>query len=255
MLKLAPVPVPDLSGKTILVTGAGRGIGAELVRILVSRGAEVYAGVHSAAPIEDLPPAARTISLDVTSPVETEAALDLIRREAGKLDALVNNAGVIEPIGHLADVSSAALTQAFEVNVAGVHRMSAVALPLLRVRGGCVVNAGTGAATTPLEGWTAYCVTKAALHMLTRMMALEFADKGVRAYFIGIPPTDTSMQSLIRGSGLNPVSQIPQTNLIACQVPASCMAWLCSDAANALKESILDVRQEPFASMMTAPSS
>lgn len=255
MLKLAPVPVPDLSGKTILVTGAGRGIGAELVRILVSRGAEVYAGVHSAAPIEDLPPAARTISLDVTSPVETEAALDLIRREAGKLDALVNNAGVIEPIGHLADVSSAALTQAFEVNVAGVHRMSAVALPLLRVRGGCVVNAGTGAATTPLEGWTAYCVTKAALHMLTRMMALEFADKGVRAYFIGI-----SADGYVHAEPdprLRPQSSQPDPADESDRMPGACVLYglAVQRRRERAERIILDVRQEPFASMMTAPSS
>ena len=130
--------------------------------------------------------------------------------------------------------------------------MTVAALPLLRASKGVVINAGTGAATTPLEGWTAYCTSKAALHMLTRMMAVELAADGVRAFFLGIPPTDTSMQGSIRASGLNPISRLPQSDLLDCSVPASCMAWLCSDAANSLREVLLDVRQEPFVSMRAA---
>ncbi len=75
----------------------------------------------------------------------------------------------------------------------------------------------------------------------------------MRSYFLGIPPTDTAMQGAIRASGLNPISQIPQEKLVVPAVPASCLAWLCSDAARAVSEVLLDVRQPVFTEMMALP--
>jgi len=252
MFDLQPVPVPDLSDKTILITGGGRGIGAELVRILVAKGAKVFAGVHRLGrdALEALPSAAVLLDLDVTSQGETNAAIARIQSEAGRLDVLVNNAGVIDPIGHLSTLSSDDLMPAFAVNVVGVHRITVAALPLLKQSKGVVINAGTGAATTPMEGWTAYCASKAGLHMLTRMFDLELSGDGIKCFFVGIPPTNTSMQGAIRDSGLNPVSKIAQTDLVSADVPASVMAWLCSSQAREVDELLLDVRQERFKAMM-----
>ena len=216
MFNLAPVPVPDLNGRTILVTGAGRGIGAELVRLLVDRGARVYAGVFGEA--EALPPAATVLSLDVTKQAAVDAVVARSAREAGRLDVLVNNAGTITPIGHLATLPSDALAPAFAVNVIGVHRMVVAALPLLRASRG--------------------------------MMALELGPEGIQTVFIGIPPTDTAMQAEIRAAGLNPISKIPQEKLVPTTVPASVMAYLCSAAARSIDETMLDVRQDRFTAMM-----
>lgn len=247
MFNLAAVPVPDLTGRTILVTGAGKGIGAALVRILHAKGARVFAGVYAAEPVEPLPLGVTILPLDVTRQADVDAAVGRIT-DLGRLDVLVNNAGLIAPIGPLADLSSDALAPAFAVNVIGVHRMVTACLPLLRASNGHVVNAGTGAATTPMEGWTAYCTSKAAMHMLTRMMAMELAP--MKCFFLGIPPTDTAMQGEIRTAGLNPISQIPQSKLVPADVPASVMAWLCSDAARAVDDVVLDVRQDRFTTMM-----
>ena len=249
MFNLAPVPVPDLSGRVILITGAGKGIGAELVRILHESGALVYAGVYPGEATEPLPHGVTVIPLDVTLQADADAALSRIAAEVGRLDVLVNNAGMIKPIGSLADIETDQLAPAFAVNVMGVHRMVVAALPLLRASQGTVVNAGTGAATTAMEGWTAYCTTKAGLLMLTRMMALEL---GLRVHFLGIPPTDTAMQGEIRASGMNAISQIPQGSLVAPKVPASCLAWLCGKDPG-ISEVVLDVRQEVFTRMMTLP--
>lgn len=253
MFNLAPVPVPDLSGKTILITGAGKGIGAELVRLLKAQGATVYAGVYPAEAVEPLPADVIVLPLDVTKQADVDAAIARITAESGRLDALVNNAGIINPIGPLASLNSDALAPAFAVNVIGVHRMSVAALPLLTASQGAIVNAGTGAATTPMEGWTAYCASKAGMHMLTRMMAMELAGQGVRVHFVGIPPTDTAMQTSIRAAGLNPISKIPQEKLVAPAVPASVLAYMCADAARAITEVLLDVRQPVFTAMMDLP--
>lgn len=252
MFNLAPVPVPDLSGKIVLVTGAGRGIGAEVVRVLAANGAKVFAGLFDkhADTHEPLPGSVIRLSLDVTSQAQVDAAVERVRSEAGGLDVLINNAGTIEPIGHLTGLSSDDLIPALATNVAGVHRMTVAALPLLRDSGGVIINAGTGAATTPMEGWTAYCTSKAAMHMLTRMFDLELAADGVQSFFIGIPPTDTAMQDTIRESGLNPISQIAQSDLVPTAVSASVIAWLCGPEARKLDEVLLDVRQERFTAMM-----
>ncbi|MEI6098033.1 MAG: SDR family oxidoreductase [Alphaproteobacteria bacterium] len=249
MFNLAPVPVPDLTGRTVLVTGAGKGIGAELVRILHAKGARTYAGVYTVDFAEDCPEGVTQLTLDVTSQSDVDAAIARITTEAGGLDVLVNNAGVINPIEHLALTATDDLAHAFAVNVMGVHRMTLAALPLLRAARGTVLNAGTGAATTAMEGWTAYCSSKAGMQMLTRMMALELEREGLRIFFLGIPPTDTGMQDKIRASGLNPISQIPKDKLVPTHVPASVMAHLCGPNP-AMKEVLLDVRQEVFAKMM-----
>ena len=253
MFNLAPVPVPDLTGRTVLVTGAGKGIGAELVRILHQNGAKTYAGVYPVDSAEPLPDGVTQLTLDVTSQADVDAAIARITVETGRLDVLVNNAGVINPIGPLAELATDDLAPAFAVNVMGVHRMTKAALPLLRASHGTILNAGTGAATTAMEGWTAYCSTKAGMQMLTRMMALELARDGLRIYFLGIPPTDTAMQAKIRASGLNPVSQIPQDKLVPTKVPASCMAHLCGPNPT-MTEVLLDCRHEAFTKLMNLPA-
>ena len=197
-----------------------------------------------------LPGAATVMPLDVTRQGDAEAAIARIAAEAGRLDVLVNNAGVIAPIGPLATLRSDDLMPAFAVNVIGVHRMAVAALPLLRASRGAIVNAGTGAATTPMEGWTAYCSSKAGVHMLTRMLALELGPEGIASFFVGIPPTDTAMQAEIRAAGLNPISKIPQEKLVPVAVPASVLAYMCSAQARGIDEVLLDVRQERFTAMM-----
>jgi NAD(P)-dependent dehydrogenase (short-subunit alcohol dehydrogenase family) len=249
MFNLAKVPVPDLTGKTVLVTGAGRGIGAATVTTLVAHGATVFAGFYGAADMGALA-GAITFPLDVSDQASVTAAVGQVEAFGGSLDVLVNNAGIISPIGHLAHLQSDALKAAFDVNVIGLHRMTTACLPLLRASKGVVVNAGTGAATTAMEGWTAYCTSKAAARMMTQMMALELGPQGIQSFFIGIPPTDTGMQAEIRQAGLNPISKIPQSSLVHPDVPASVIAWLCSAAARAVDEVLLDVRQDRFTAMM-----
>ena len=252
MFNLSPVDVPDLSGKTFLITGAGRGIGAVLAGILAENGARVFAGVfRQVEPTwASFLKKAEIIQLDVTDQLDVDHAVSRIRDEAGQLNGLINNAGVIAPIGHVDTIATDGLHPAFNVNVLGVHRMTCAALPMLKASKGVVINAGTGAATTPMEGWAAYCSSKAAVRMLTQMFAAEVSGSGVQFFFLGIPPTDTAMQAQIRESGLNPISQIKREDLVAPEVPASAIAWLCGPEARKLDEALLDVRNEPFKSMM-----
>jgi len=252
MFDLSPIEAPDLSGKTILVTGAGRGIGAVLARLLADKGARVYAGLFQGVDpaCAGLLDGCAQVDLDVTHPSSVASIMARIGSEAGTLDALVNNAGAITPIGHIDTLATESLRGAYEVNTLGLHRMTCAALPLLRASGGVVVNAGTGAATTPMEGWAAYCSSKAAARMMTLMFAKDMEASGVQFFFLGIPPTDTDMQAEIRTAGLNPISKIAQGDLVRPEVPASVMAWLCGPEARRLEDVVLDVRDEFFRSMM-----
>ena len=253
MFDLSPIAVPDLSGKTILVTGAGRGIGSTLARLLADKGARVYAGIYRGLDpaFAGLLDGCTQVDLDVTDPGSVASVITRIRHETGTLDALVNNAGTIAPIGHVDALPTESLRNAFDVNALGLHRMTCAALPLLKDSKGVVVNAGTGAATTPMEGWAAYCSSKAAARMMTMMFAKDLEGSGVKFFFIGIPPTDTGMQAEIRTAGLNPISEIAQEDLVRPEVPASVMAWLCSPTAREHEDVLLDVRDDLFRNMMS----
>lgn len=252
MFDLSPIDVPDLQGRTILVTGAGRGIGAVLAGVLAAKGARVYAGIYRGvdAAFSGHLEGCIKVDLDVTDNESVDAAVKRIMSEAEKLDVLVNNAGTIAPIGHVDTLSTDSLQNAYAVNALGLHRMTCAALPLLRASKGTVVNAGTGAATTAMEGWAAYCSSKAAARMMTLMFAKDMEGSGVKFFFIGIPPTDTDMQAEIRDAGLNPISKIAQQDLVRPLVPASVMAWLCSQVAREREDVLLDVRDDFFRSMM-----
>ena len=243
---LHAVPVPDLSGKSILVTGAGRGIGLILAGLLAEHGAQVFAGVKDGSP-QEIAKALKNVN--VLEPESIAAAIHIVKDKAGKLDALVNNAGSINPIGHVDAINSDAFARVFDVNVVGMHRMILASLPMLEASKGVIVNAGTGAATTPMEGWTAYCSSKAAARMLTQMCQMELGPRGVQSFFIGIPPTDTAMQGEIRQAGLNAISKIPQEQLVDPAIPASVMAWLCGPEARKLEECLLDTRDAFFQDM------
>ncbi|TNC74866.1 SDR family oxidoreductase [Rubellimicrobium roseum] len=250
MFDLHPVPVPDLSGRRVFVTGAGRGIGAALARVLTRHGAHVVAGVHGEA--EALPDDVTAVPLDVTDDASVRAAAAQVRETMGGLDVLVNNAGLISTIRPLAELSADELSPAFDVNVLGLHRVTMACLPMLEEARGLILNAGTGAATKAMEGWTAYCTSKAAARMLTMMQDLELSPRGVHARFVGIPPTDTAMQAEIREAGLNPISKIPQKDLVHPDVPATVLAWLCASANRDREEVLLDVRDDLFRGMMAA---
>lgn len=254
---LHAVPLPYLTGKSILVTGAGRGIGLMLAGLLSESGAQVFAGVKDGSPeeIAQQLPNVTVLDLDVTQPASIAAAIQAVKDKAGKLDALVNNAGSISPIGHVDKIDSDAFGRVFDVNVVGMHRMILASLPMLEASQGVIVNAGTGAATTPMEGWTAYCSSKAAARMLTQMCQKELGPRGVQSFFIGIPPTDTAMQGEIREAGLNDISKIPQEQLVEPGIPASVMAWLCGPDARQLDECLLDTRDAFFQDMARAAMS
>jgi NAD(P)-dependent dehydrogenase (short-subunit alcohol dehydrogenase family) len=227
----------DMNGKTVMITGASRGIGAEAARVFAAAGANVALVARSNDAIAALAAqiGAKAIALpcDVASYDGVASAVETTVQTFGSLDVLINNAGVIEPISHLSEADPQEWTQVIDVNLNGVFYGMRAALPVMKSNGGgSILTISSGAAHHPIEAWSHYCASKAAVNMLTRCVHLEEAEHGSRA--IGLSPgtVATQMQREIKASGINPVSQLNWEDHIPADWPARCLLWMCSSAAD-----------------------
>lgn len=231
----------DFKNRTILVTGASRGIGAAIVRWFAAEGANVVMFARSGDALtglsEEIAAAggkAVAAEGDVAVYADFVRAVALAESTFGGLDILVNNAGVIDPIARLADSDPAGWGQAIDINLKGVYHGIHAAIPaLLRSGGGTIINMSSGAATSALEGWSHYCAAKAGVLSLTACAAREYGPEGIRV--IGLSPgtVATDMQVAIRASGVNPVSKLDPAVHISPEWVARGVAYLCGPEGEA----------------------
>jgi 3-oxoacyl-[acyl-carrier protein] reductase len=247
-----------LAGKIVIVTGAGRGIGAAAAEALAKAGASLVLAARTASQTEGIAQSimraggtAIAVPCDVSRWPAMRQLVDATLQRFGKIDALINNAGVVEPIARIAESDPAAWARSIEINLIGAyHAVRAVLPPMLAAGGGTIVNVSSGAAHNPLEGWAAYCSAKAGLAMLTRGIAQEHAAQGIRVFGFQPGTTDTDMQVIIRASGINPISQIPRANLTPVAHPAAAIVYLCTAAADDLAGKEFSLRDEVFRSRL-----
>ena len=225
----------SMKNTTVIITGASRGIGAATARHFAGLGADLVLLATSADRLEALADElasehyeVHVIAGSVADYAVLEKAADTALGIRGRIDVLVNNAGVIEPIARMAESSPENWSQAIDVNVKGVYYGLRAVLPHMISAGtGTVVNLSSGAATGALEGWSSYCASKAAVLSLTRCAHKEAVDSGVRVVGISPGTVETDMQTEIRESGVNPVSQLPQSAHIPAEWVAKSIAFLC----------------------------
>jgi NAD(P)-dependent dehydrogenase (short-subunit alcohol dehydrogenase family) len=222
--------------RTAIITGASRGIGAATAVALAELGIAPALFVRDAGSAESVAQAVRdrgmACHIEVCDVADHRSVCEAVARTIGAwghLDIVINNAGRIDPIGYLADTDPAEWSLAFQVNVIGAYHVIRETMPFLLDKGGVVINLSTGAAHTPRDGWSAYCSSKAALAMLTRSVANEYADKGVFAYGLQPGLVDTEMQVRIRQAGINEISRIPRSQLDQPDRSAKIIAWLASE--------------------------
>lgn len=241
--------MPEISGKTVLITGAGRGIGEAAARAFVARGAKVGLigrdGTRMAGLAAELGAGALPLACDVADFAQVETAVARMLGTFGRLDVLINNAGVIEPIAPLSAVDPAAWSRSIDINLKGVFHGMRAAMPVMAAQGGGrIITVSSGAAHAPLEGWSAYCAGKAGAAMLTAACDLEGQAIGVRAMGISPGTVATDMQKTIRASGINRVSQLDPSAHIPPEWPAQALLWMCTADADAFLGQEISLRDE-----------
>lgn len=239
----------SVDGKTVMITGASRGIGEAAARVFASAGANVVLTARGSEAIAriagDIGGTALAVPCDVSRYSDVEAAVAAARDAFGPVDILVNNAGAVEPIAHLATSDPEGWGQVIDVNLKGVyHGMRAVLPEMIARGGGTILTVSSGAAHAPVEAWSHYCASKAGAAMLTRMIDKENRDDGIRA--IGLSPgtVATEMQREIKASGINPVSKLDWSDHFPPEWPAKALLWMCSADADEFVGGEISLRDE-----------
>lgn len=192
------------AGTVAVITGASRGLGAGMAARFAEAGMRMGLCARTVPPVPDgaSPESAVTAAVDVTNADAVDRFGAAIAERFGRIDLWINNAGVLGPIVQLRDADPPAVATNITINVIGVMHGSATFARHVRSRpgGGVLVNITSGAASRPYEGWAAYCASKAAVDQATRVIALEEAAAGLRAYAVGPGIVNTDMQALIRST-------------------------------------------------------
>jgi len=239
----------DLRGKTVLITGASRGIGAEAGRVFASAGANVALVARGADHITELAAEigdqAIAIPCDVSDYAQVEAAVQTCVDRFGGLDVLIGNAGVIEPISHLATADPAEWGKVIDINLKGVFYGMRAALPVMqKAGGGSILTISSGAAHGPVEAWSHYCSSKAGAAMLTSCLDKEERAQGIRAMGLSPGTVATQMQREIKSSGINPISKLAWEDHVPADWPAKTLLWMCSKDADDFIGTEISLRDE-----------
>lgn len=173
-----------LAGKVALVTGGARGIGEGIVRRFVAEGAQVLITdvleAEGKALAAELGAQTAYVSLDVTSASQWQAAIAEAEARFGKLNTLVNNAGIIV-FKRLDDLSEAEIRRIIDINLIGTMLGSQLAIPAMeRAGGGAIINMSSADGISGANSLTAYCASKFGVRGFTKALALELGPRGIR---------------------------------------------------------------------------
>jgi meso-butanediol dehydrogenase/(S,S)-butanediol dehydrogenase/diacetyl reductase len=218
-----------LDGKVAVVTGGASGIGEACVRLLERAGASVHIADLAADP-----------RIDVTD----RSALDALAARLDGLDVLVNAAGVLTENKPIDELSADDFRRNFEINVLGTLQACQAFGPLLRERGGAVVNVASQAALVSLPSQAAYTASKGAVAALTRSLAIDWAEHGVRVNAVAPGFTVTPMtaaffenETFVQAA----TRRIPLGRLLEADEIAGAIVFLASPLASAITGVVLPV--------------
>jgi NAD(P)-dependent dehydrogenase (short-subunit alcohol dehydrogenase family) len=214
-----------LQGRVAIVTGAGGDIGRAIAQRFSKAGAIVAMLDLYLVPTDGFEPdAVLSLACDISDPDAVAQAVARVAERFGRIDILVNNAAAETPLGSVCDISVESWKRTLNVNLTGAFLLCKYGIPHLRRQGGVILNIASqlGHVTTP--GRAAYSASKAALHSLTRSLALDHAVDGIRAVSLSPGGVLTSRvtrqagseeEAIARLAPLHPIGRIARPEEIA----------------------------------------
>jgi len=195
----------NLKNKAALVTGASRGLGAELAKGLARRGVRLALVARGEAALEEVARVIRAeggeahvLPADIGDKTAIHGLAGAAAAVLGPIDLLIHNASTLgpTPLRLLLDTECEDLARVLEVNLVGPFRLTKLLAGSMALRGqGLVVHISSDASVVPYSGWGAYSVSKAALDHLTRLWAVELDELGVRAFAVDPGEMNTAMHA------------------------------------------------------------
>lgn len=233
----------DLEGKIALVSGASRGIGEEIAKLLAEQGAHVIVSSRKAEDcqrvadaIRDQGGSASALACNIGKMEDIAAAFEQIEKLHGRLDILINNAAANPYFGHVLDTDLAAFNKTVEVNIRGYFFMSVAAGKIMKNQArGSIVNVASVNALQPGENQAIYSITKAAIVNMTKAFAKECGSLGIRvnALLPGLTKTKFSSALFDHEKIYNEwISKIPLRRHAEPREMAGAVLYLVSDAAS-----------------------
>jgi 3-oxoacyl-[acyl-carrier protein] reductase len=236
--------------KTVaIVTGGGSGMGAAIAETYAREGAHVAVvdvdGAAAAKVARKIGNTAIAIKCDVTKRADIDAAVLETASAFGGLNVLVNNAGVAHLNKPVLDIDEKEFDRVFAVNVKGLFMFTQAVVPLMKGKGGVIINIGSTAGLRPRPGLSAYNATKGAVHNLTKTLAVELAPDKIRVCAIAPVATDTPLLPTFLGPapGMREkfIATVPLGRLATAQDIADAALFLASDEAKFLTGNIMEV--------------
>jgi len=236
--------------KTVaIVTGGGSGMGEAIAETYAREGAHVAVvdvdGAAAAKVARKIGNTAIAIKCDVTRRSDIDAAVVETATAFGGLNVLVNNAGVAHVNKPVLDIDEKEFDRVFAVNVKGLFMFTQAVVPLMKGKGGVIINIGSTAGLRPRPGLSAYNATKGAVHNLTKTLAVELAPDKIRVCAIAPVATDTPLLPTFLGPapGMREkfIATVPLGRLATAQDIADAALFLASDEAKFLTGNIMEV--------------
>jgi len=219
----------------VIVFGGSKGIGAATAGMLAQEGYAVMVAARNGADCEtfarelrDEGLKAHGMACDIAISSQVEAVMAKTRSHFGRLDVVINSAGIMDPIAQIESCDAEEWARCIDINLVGSFHIFRSILPSFKAQGsGVIVNLSSGASSTAIEGWSAYCSAKAGLAMLARCASAEVMDQNIRIYNFQPGMVNTELTRKALTHKVNRIAELDPAEFDPPESAAAAIAWLC----------------------------